>query len=62
MNVKSGSLPVTFKASPNYGDRQTGPTDILLLHYTGMPDADQALDWLCNPQSGEKLRNERYLS
>ena len=52
MNDRSGSPPVTLKASPNYGDRRSGPTDILLLHYTGMPDADQALDWLCDPQSG----------
>jgi N-acetylmuramoyl-L-alanine amidase len=24
---------------------------MLLLHYTGMPDHEAALDWLCNPQS-----------
>ncbi len=52
MSETSSPIPVTFKASPNHSDRRTGPTDILLLHYTGMPDADQALDWLCNPQSG----------
>jgi N-acetylmuramoyl-L-alanine amidase len=40
-----------MKPSPNHGERREGPTDILLLHYTGMPDAQQALDWLCNPQS-----------
>lgn len=37
--------------SPNHGDRKGGPIDILLLHYTGMPDHDQALAWLCNPDS-----------
>jgi N-acetylmuramoyl-L-alanine amidase len=37
--------------SPNHGARKDGPVDILLLHYTGMPDAQQALDWLCDPQS-----------
>ena len=42
----------TMKPSPNHGERREGPTDILLLHYTGMPDAQQALDWLCTPQSG----------
>jgi N-acetylmuramoyl-L-alanine amidase len=24
---------------------------MIILHYTGMPDADQALDWLCNDES-----------
>ncbi len=37
--------------SPNHGERLDGPVDILLLHYTGMPDADQALAWLCDPRS-----------
>ena len=37
--------------SPNHGERQGGPPDMLLLHYTGMPDHDQALAWLCNPES-----------
>ncbi len=38
--------------SPNHGPRTDGPIDILLLHYTGMPDHDQALAWLCDPESG----------
>jgi N-acetylmuramoyl-L-alanine amidase len=46
------ALPITDRPSPNHGERKPGPVDILLLHYTGMPDADQALDWLCDPQSG----------
>ena len=29
--------------SPNHGERISGPTDILLLHYTGMPDVAQSL-------------------
>jgi N-acetylmuramoyl-L-alanine amidase len=37
--------------SPNHGARRDGPVDILLLHYTGMPDAQQALDWLSDPES-----------
>lgn len=38
--------------SPNHDGRLAGPTDLLLLHYTGMPGpARAALDWLCNPQS-----------
>lgn len=38
--------------SPNHGERVNGCVpDILLLHYTGMSDDDQALSWLCNEQS-----------
>ena len=36
--------------SPNHDERTSRP-DILLLHYTGMPDEGQALQWLCNPVS-----------
>ncbi len=41
-----------FFASPNHGERVgvTGP-DSIILHYTGMPDGDGALAWLCNPAS-----------
>ena len=46
------ALPVSRRPSPNHGERRTGPTDILLLHYTGMADAEQAIDRLCDPQSG----------
>lgn len=38
--------------SPNHGERKSGPVDILLLHYTGMPDDVQALRWLCDGSSG----------
>lgn len=39
-------------ASPNHGDRRThvGP-NCLILHYTGMPSTQAALNWLCTPQS-----------
>jgi N-acetylmuramoyl-L-alanine amidase len=38
--------------SPNHGARagERRP-DMLILHYTGMPDAHQALERLCNPAS-----------
>lgn len=36
--------------SPNVSERTCAP-DILLLHYTGMPTAEGALQWLCNPES-----------
>jgi N-acetylmuramoyl-L-alanine amidase len=38
--------------SPNHGPRVgDGPIDILLLHYTGMPTAEGALNWLCDARS-----------
>ena len=46
--------PVADKVfpSPNHGERRNGRRpDILLLHYTGMPDEGEALQWLCNPVS-----------
>lgn len=40
------------RPSPNHNERPTGgPIDILLLHYTGMPEAERALRWLCDPES-----------
>lgn len=38
--------------SPNFGERpETAKVDMLILHYTGMPDDEQALAWLQNPKS-----------
>jgi hypothetical protein len=38
--------------SPNCGERKGGRTpDMLILHYTGMPTAQAALDWLCSEES-----------
>ncbi len=38
--------------SPNFGPRPDDqPVELLILHYTGMPDDNQALSWLQNPQS-----------
>lgn len=38
--------------SPNFGPRPDHQTaKLLILHYTGMPDDDQALSWLQNPKS-----------
>jgi N-acetylmuramoyl-L-alanine amidase len=36
--------------SPNFDDRAL-PVTMLVLHYTGMPDAASAIQWLANPQS-----------
>jgi N-acetylmuramoyl-L-alanine amidase len=43
-------LVSTVEPSPNHGERRA-PIDILLLHYTGMPHADGALQRLCDPTS-----------
>lgn len=41
-----------LKPSANWGERAAGATpDMIVLHYTGMPDAQAALDWLCNGDS-----------
>jgi N-acetylmuramoyl-L-alanine amidase len=45
------SLSIDLVPSPNHGERRTGPVDILLLHHTGMPTCQGALDWLCTPGS-----------
>ncbi|MEQ1611950.1 MAG: N-acetylmuramoyl-L-alanine amidase [Hyphomicrobiaceae bacterium] len=39
-------------SSPNVGERRAGfaPT-MLILHYTGMPSAAKAIDWLARPES-----------
>ncbi|OAZ11702.1 N-acetylmuramoyl-L-alanine amidase [Thalassospira tepidiphila MCCC 1A03514] len=40
------------RPSPNFGDRPEGcPTDILVLHYTGMQSGADALERLCDPES-----------
>lgn len=42
----------SVRPSPNHGERVFGRNpDAIILHYTGMPDADQALNWLCNEES-----------
>jgi N-acetylmuramoyl-L-alanine amidase len=38
--------------SPNHNERAGGgPIDMLILHYTGMPDAEVALRRLCDPRA-----------
>lgn len=36
--------------SPNF-DERTLPITMLVLHYTGMPDAASAIEWMTNPES-----------
>lgn len=43
-------LPIRERPSPNWDARPPGtPIDTLILHYTGMPKAQAALDRLCDP-------------
>lgn len=37
------------RPSPNHGDRRGRAADAIVLHYTGMPTAEGALDRLCDP-------------
>ncbi len=48
---KISPLARQFIASPNHDKRVGDIVDILLLHYTGMPDADGALARLCNSEA-----------
>lgn len=51
------ALAAKVFASPNHGPRKHADgrearnPDMLIVHYTGMPEAGQALQWLCNPVS-----------
>jgi N-acetylmuramoyl-L-alanine amidase len=47
------SLKHHWHPSPNYNPRRDVERPcLIILHYTGMVDAQAARDWLCNPQSG----------
>ncbi len=37
--------------SPNHGERKKSPTDMIVLHYTGMPTGEAAVALLCAPES-----------
>ncbi|MDX5594022.1 N-acetylmuramoyl-L-alanine amidase [Pseudovibrio sp. SPO723] len=51
MSVKPEcGVPAQLKPSPNHNERAM-PVDMLVLHYTGMPDHDEALARLCDPRS-----------
>ncbi|MDP9809640.1 N-acetylmuramoyl-L-alanine amidase [Rhizobium tibeticum] len=42
----------SVRPSPNHGERAGGrKPDMILLHYTGMPTPDGALEWLCRDES-----------
>lgn len=46
------SLVTDVVPSPNHGERRAGSSiDMIVLHYTGMADANAVLERLCSPQS-----------
>lgn len=50
MSVRPDSAVVSdVVASPNHGERIGSGPDMLILHYTGMPTAEGALQRLCEP-------------
>jgi N-acetylmuramoyl-L-alanine amidase len=53
MSSFSPDSPVVARVapSPNHGERRVARPDMLLLHYTGMPDAEAALERLCDPHA-----------
>lgn len=50
--VRDSALAHDLHPSPNIGPRQAaGHPSLLILHYTGMPSAAKAIDWLARPES-----------
>ena len=46
------TFEIEFCESPNFDERADGrKADLLLLHYTNMASAAEAISWLCNPKS-----------
>ena len=50
--IAAMAIDTLQKQSPNFGPRAVGAAvDMIVLHYTGMPEAEAALKWLCDPKS-----------
>ena len=46
------SVVAEVRPSPNHSERKgSGAPDMIILHYTGMPDDRGAINHLCNPAS-----------
>ena len=43
-------LDIIDRPSPNFDERKL-PVSMIVLHYTGMPDAESALNRLTSPES-----------
>lgn len=41
-------MDIIERASPNFGDRKGGAVELIVLHYTAMPDAEAACERLCD--------------
>lgn len=50
MSFTPDYAPAHVRPSPNHGERLR-PISALILHYTGMPTAQGALDLLCSPEA-----------
>ncbi len=48
------------RPSPNFDERKGGPPDCIVMHYTDMPTAEEALRRLCDPNA-EKRVSAHYL-
>ena len=44
-------MDVIERLSPNHGERRAGAVDMLVIHYTGMATAEEALQWLADERS-----------
>ena len=44
-------LDCEVRRAVNFNERRVDAIDMLVLHYTGMPDGEQALNWLCVEES-----------
>lgn len=40
-----------WRPSPNFDSRRESDPSLIVLHYTGMASAEEALDWLCDVRS-----------
>ncbi|MBT5432874.1 MAG: N-acetylmuramoyl-L-alanine amidase [Alphaproteobacteria bacterium] len=50
--MTQATLPIVERPSPNHGERRGGlGVTMLVLHYTGMPTAEGAVERLCDPAS-----------
>src|ERR1044071_9400509 len=49
--IPDSSVVERVVPSPNHDERQGGPPDMILLHYTGMPTAEGALERLCSTEA-----------
>jgi len=48
--MRHAAMDVTSRPSPNFDERAL-PVSMIVLHYTGMPDADSAIDRLTSPDA-----------